>query len=106
MCDDLARRLTDLRQEDHNYEHKCLPVTEGNYLYYVRSMSEIKAKCGKSGRVVVSWPALLDGKRPRMLLPHFLVLQEFVHFTPHLSDEASALLAHIIDDNNNVIYND
>jgi hypothetical protein len=41
-----------------------------------------------------------------MFLPHFLVLREFVHFTPHLSDQASALLSHVVDDNNNVIYDD
>ena len=106
ICKDLSERLTQLRHDSHIYDHECFPVQKGHYLHYVRSMSEIKAKGGKSGGVVVSWPALLEGKRPRMFLPHFLVLREFVHFTPHLSDQASALLSHVVDDNNNVIYDD
>ena len=106
MCKDLAKRLTHSRQDDHNYEHKCLPFTKQNYLHYVRVMSELKAKCGKSGSVVVSWPALLAGKHPLMLLPHFLLLQEFVHMTAHLSNYSIRLLPHLVDDDNNVIFND
>ena len=75
-------------------------------MHYARVLSELKVKCGSSGGVVVSWPALLAGKRCRMLLPHYLLLQEFVHMTAHLSDYSSRLLPHVVDDMNNVLFND
>jgi hypothetical protein len=107
MCVDLSKRLSMSRQVDyHNYDHKDLPFTQQNYVHYARVLSELKAKCGSSGGVVVSWPALLAGKRPRMLLPHYLLLQEFVHMTAHLSDYSSRLLPHVVDDMNNVLFND
>jgi hypothetical protein len=66
----------------------------------------LKAKCGKSGGVVISWKALHAGKKPQMFLPHYLLVKEFVHTTPYLSECARSLLAHVEDDMNNVIFND
>jgi len=65
----------------------------------------LKVKCGANGGVVVSWHALLGGKRPRMFLTHFLLMQEFIHTTPQLSDCASQLLQYVQDVINNVIFN-
>ena len=107
MCVEMGKRLTHYRQkEHHNHDHKELVFEQHNYVHYVRVLSELKAKCGAKGGVVVSWRALHGGKRPRMFLPHFLLMQEFIHTTPQLSDCASQMLQYVQDDMNNVIYND
>ena len=107
MCLNLSQRLTCYRQvEHHNYDHKDIVFEQRNYVHYVHVFGELKAKCGSSSGVVVSWRSLLGGNGPRMLLPHFLLLQEFVHTTPFLSDYSSQLLPHVQDDMNNVIFND
>ena len=41
-----------------------------------------------------------------MFLPHYLLIEKFVHSTPYLSECARSLLAHVEDDMNNVVFND
>ena len=41
-----------------------------------------------------------------MFLPQYLLIKEFVHTVPQLSERASAVLGYIEDNNANVIYND
>ena len=69
-------------------------------------MSELKTKCGANGGIVVSWKVLHAGKKALMALPHYLLIKEFIHMTPYLSECACCLLAHMDDDMNNVIFND
>ncbi len=107
MCVEMGKRLTHVRHSEHDHlDHYDIVFEPGSYLHYVRIMSELKAKCGKSGGVVISWEALHAGKKPRMFLPHYLLVKEFVHTTPYLSECARSLLAHVEDDMNNVIFND
>lgn len=106
ISEELSKRLTILRHDSHIYDYNPPYIQKQRYLHYVRAMTEIKGKAGKSGGVVVSWPALLEGRRARMFLPHFLILREFIHFTPHLSNLANDLLSYIVNDDANIIYND
>jgi hypothetical protein len=41
-----------------------------------------------------------------MFLPQYLLIKEFVHTVPQLSERASEVLGYVKDDNANVIYND
>jgi hypothetical protein len=40
-----------------------------------------------------------------MFLPHYLLFCEFIHITPYLSDSTSSLLDYVVDDFNNVVFN-
>ena len=76
------------------------------YIHYVQIMSKLKAKCGANGGVVISWKALHKGKKAHMFLPHYLLIKEFIHMPPYLSECNCSLLAHMDDDMNNVVFND
>jgi hypothetical protein len=82
-------------QSMKNLDHYDIVFEPGSYVHYVRIMSELKAKCGAKGGVVVNWKALLAGKKTRMLISHYLLINEFVHLTPYLSKCARSLLAHV-----------
>ena len=77
-----------------------------SYKHYVQVFSELKAKCGANGGVVLSWPALQAGTKAHMFLPQYLLIKEFVHTVPQLSEQVSEVLGYVEDDNTNVIYKD
>jgi hypothetical protein len=99
MCVEMGQRLTHVRQSVlENLDHHDIVFEQRSYVHYVRIMSELKAKCGSKGGVVISWKALLAGKKSRMFFCHYLLMKEFVHMTPYLSECATSLLAHIQDE--------
>jgi len=106
LCVEFGKRLTYLRCIEDNVDHVNLTFELKSYKHYVRVFSELKAKCGAIGGVVLSWPALQAGTKARMFLPHYLLIKEFVHTVPQLSRRASEVLGYVEDDNLNVIYND
>jgi hypothetical protein len=99
LCVEFGKHLTYLRCIEDNVDHVNLTFELKSYKHYVRVFSELKAKCGANGGVVLSWPALQAGM-------NYLLIKEFVHTVPQLSERASEVLGYAEDDNTNIIYND
>ena len=105
LCTEFANRLDHLRAEAGIVEHTT-PVFDlhKDYKHYVRVFRELKDKCGQKGGVVLTWKALHAGSDTRMLLPHFLLVKDFVHTVPVLSDPAREVMGIVCDDH--VVFND
>jgi len=91
MCVKFGKCLTFLRCKK-NIDHMNLTFKLTSYKHYVQVFSELKAKCGANGGVVLSWPDLQAGAKACMFLPQYLLIKEFVHTVPQFSDRASEVL--------------